>query len=162
MKKIFSTIIILMCLSISSQSQNSLPNLELKSINGTNVKLTDFGAKDQVLVFSFWATWCVPCINELDAVNEEYTDWQEETNVNLVAVSIDNARTSSRVKPLVNGKEWEYEIILDTNQDFKRALNIASVPYLIIVKNNKILYKHSGYTPGTEIELYEKIKEYAQ
>jgi peroxiredoxin len=101
----------------------------------------------------------VPCINELDAINEEYIDWQDETNVKLYAVSIDNARTQSRVKPLVNGKGWEYEVLLDTNEDFKRFVNANSVPYVIIVKNGEIVYKHSGYTPGSEVELFEKIKE---
>jgi len=62
---------------------------------------------------------------------------------------------------LANSKNWEYEILFDTNQEFKRAVNATSIPYLIIVKNNKIVYSHSGYTQGSEIELYEKIKEFA-
>ena len=155
-------LIIVICLySTLIFGQNNLPKVQLKSLNGEFVDLENIVKKDQVLVISLWATWCVPCINELDAIHEEYLDWQEETNFKLIAISIDNARTSSRVKPLVNGKEWDYEILLDINQDFKRALNATTVPYLVIVKNNKIVYSHSGYTPGSEIELYEKIKELA-
>ena len=102
--------------------------------------------------------WATPQ-DVFDAINEEYVDWQEETGITLIAVSIDNARTSSKVRPMVNGKNWEFQVLLDANQDFKRAMNIASVPHLFIVKNNEILYTHSGYTPGFEIELYNKIKE---
>ncbi|MEX1384344.1 TlpA family protein disulfide reductase [Lutibacter sp.] len=145
-----------------SYSQNSLPILKLKSLDGTIVSTENLSEKDEVLVILLWATWCVPCINELDAIQENYADWQEETNFKLIAISIDNARTSSRVKPLVNGKEWGYEILLDTNQDFKRAVNANTVPYVLIVKNNKIVYSHIGYTPGSEIDLYEKVKESAQ
>ncbi|SDW36290.1 AhpC/TSA family protein [Lutibacter oricola] len=162
MKKIILLITVLLSCNFLSYSQNSLPNLSLKTIDGKTINLVDFGEKDQVVVYSFWATWCVPCINELDAINDEYEDWTEETNFKLIAVATDNARTSSRIKPLVNGKEWEYEILLDTNQDFKRAINANTIPHIIIVKNNKILYTHSGYTPGSEIELYEKIKELAE
>ena len=157
---ILSLFILLYCLS--SYSQSSLPIYKLKSLDGTMVSTENLAAKDEVLVISLWATWCVPCINELDAIQENYADWQEETSFKLVAISIDNARTSSRVKPLVNGKEWDYEILLDTNQDFKRAVNANTVPHVLIVKNNKILYSHSGYTPGSEIDLYEKVKEFAQ
>ena len=158
-------ILLLACLFVSistSFAQNSLPKLELKSIQGERVDLNKISSNGELVVFSFWATWCVPCINELDAINEVYSDWQNETKVELIAVSIDDSRTVSKVKPVVNGKSWDYKVLLDTNQEFKRAVNAASIPYIIIVKNNKILYKHLGYTPGSEVELFEKIKEFAQ
>lgn len=157
MKKLLFIGFIFLTLS-SSFAQEKLPNIVLKNLDGKSINVSEINTEN-VTVFSFWATWCVPCINELDAINEEYIDWQDETNVKLYAVSIDNARTQSRVKPLVNGKGWEYEVLLDTNEDFKRFVNANSVPYVIIVKNGEIVYKHSGYTPGSEVELFEKIKE---
>ena len=141
-------------------AQSTLPQLSLKDTQGKSIDLSEIDT-NTVTVFSFWATWCVPCINELDAINDEYIDWQDETDFKIIAVSIDDTRTSSRVAPLVNGKGWEYQVLLDTNQDFMRSVNATTVPFLIIVKNNKIVYSHSGYTPGSEIELLEKIKEFA-
>ncbi len=145
--------------SLFINAQTSLPDISLKNMDGQLVSLKEI-SKDKVLVFDFWATWCVPCINELDAIAEEYTDLQEEFGFELIAVSTDDARTKSRVKPLVNGKGWEYEILLDPNQKFKRAMNISTVPFVMIVKNGKIMYYHSGYTPGAEQELYEKFKSF--
>jgi len=98
-------------------------------------------------------------LNELDAINEYYTTWSTELNMELIAVSIDDTRTQKRVKPLLNGKNWNYTILLDTNQDLKRALGIANVPYTIVVKNQKIVYVHNGYSQGAEMELYNKLKE---
>lgn len=140
-------------------SQDNLPKISLNDIQGKRFDIASIAA-NKVIVFSFWATWCIPCINELDAISETYQDWQNETNVKIIAVSIDDTRSAYRVKPLVKSKNWKYEILFDTNQEFKRAINATSIPYLIIVKNDKILYTHSGYTPGSEIELYEKIKEF--
>lgn len=137
-------------------AQKTLPKISLISTEGELYNIEEIG-KDRTIIVAFWATWCVPCIKELDAINDLYPDWQEETNVELIAVSIDDSRTSARVKPMVNGKGWEYKILLDPNQDFKRAMNIVSVPYLIIVKNGEIVYKHSGYTPGSEYGLYDEI-----
>lgn len=142
----------------SSFAQEKLPNIVLKNLDGKSINVSEINTEN-VTIFSFWATWCVPCINELDAISEEYIDWQDETNVQLYAVAIDNTKTQSRVRPLVNGKGWEYEVLLDTNEEFKRYVNANAVPYLIVVKDGKIVYKHSGYTPGAEIELYQKIKE---
>lgn len=143
-----------------SFAQKQMPNVNLVNDNNQTVNVkNDFNEKDKLYVFAFWATWCAPCLNELDAINELYDTWKTELSMELVAVSIDDTRTQKRVKPLLNGKKWTYTILLDTNQDLKRALSIANVPYTIVVKNQKIVYIHNGYSQGAEIELYNKLKE---
>lgn len=158
MKKIL-TLSLLIFFASFAKAQNTLPSLTLKDVNGKKIELNSI-SKDKTIVISLWATWCVPCKNELDAISDIYEDWQDETDITLYAVSVDDSRTVKRVKPLVNGKGWEYEILLDTNNDLKRALGAATVPLTLIVKNNKILYRHSGYTPGAEDDLYEEIKKH--
>ena len=140
-------------------AQKELPNLNISTLDGNTVSIiNDFSEKDKLYVFSFWATWCGPCINELDELNELQVEWKKDINFEIIAVSTDDSRTQKRVKPLVNGKEWNYKILLDTNQDFKRALAIVNIPYTIVVKNNKIVHIQNGYVPGSEIELLEKLK----
>jgi len=140
-------------------AQNNLPDLNLASLEGKSVSLkNEFNEKDKLYVFSFWATWCSPCINELDELNEVQEEWKKAANFEIIAVSTDDSRTQKRVKPLINGKEWNYKILLDTNQDFKRALSIVNIPYTIVVKNNKIVHIQNGYVPGSEVELFEKLK----
>ncbi len=144
-----------------SFGQTTIPNITLTTLNSKSVKIQDEISKDKITILSFWASWCVPCINELDAINEVYQDWQEEVNVELIAISTDDARTQKRVRPMVNGKGWPYKILLDKNQELKRALNISTIPQTIILKGSKIIYIHSGYSPGVEDEFYEIIKENA-
>ncbi|HLP64318.1 TlpA disulfide reductase family protein [Flavobacterium sp.] len=140
-------------------AQNNLPDLNLTTLEGKSVSLkNEFNEKDKLYVFSFWATWCAPCINELDEMNDLQEDWKKEANFEVIAVSTDDSRTQKRVKPLVNGKEWTYKILLDTNQDLKRALSIVNIPYTIVVKNNQIVHIQNGYVPGSEVELFEKLK----
>lgn len=160
MKKILT--ILTLFLSVCAVSQNELPNVNLSTLDGETINLQEISKDDSIAVISLWATWCVPCLKELDAISNVYADWQAETNVQLYAISVDDSRTVSRVRPLINGKGWDYTIFLDTNNDAKRALGAATVPLTLIVKNNQIVYQHSGYTPGSETALYEKIKEFSK
>ena len=140
-------------------SQTTIPNITLNTLNGKSVKIQDEISKEKITILSFWASWCVPCINELDAISEVYEDWQEDFNMELIAISTDDARTQKRIRPMVNGKGWPYKILLDKNQELKRALNISTIPQIIILKDSKIIYIHSGYSPGVEYEFYDIIKE---
>jgi len=160
MKKSLFFLFLLVSFSIAN-AQKNYPNITLKNLDGKDVNLVE-RSKDKLLVVSFWATWCGPCIQELEAINDEYEDLQEEMDFELIAVSIDNSRSKSRIKPMVNGKDWGYEILLDSNQEMKKALNFSAPPYLLIIKNGKILYTHSGYTPGSEEEAFEKFREFSK
>lgn len=158
MKKIY---ILFILIGLKVTAQTNLPEVSLTNLEGKKVSVNnDFSEKDKLYVFSFWATWCTPCINELDEINDVQKEWKKEVNFEVVAVSIDDSRTQKRVKPLTSGKEWEFTILLDSNQDLKRALSIANVPYTIVVKNHKIVHVQNGYVPGSEVELLEKLKSF--
>jgi thiol-disulfide isomerase/thioredoxin len=143
-----------------SSSQNQILDTSIKTLKGESTIITEISSKNDLVIVSLWATWCVPCKNELDAISEVYQDWQDETNVELVAVSVDDSRTVNRVRPLINGKDWDFTILLDTNNDLKRALNATSIPLTLIIKNGDIVYRHSGYTPGSEESLFEELKKH--
>ncbi|WP_299361273.1 TlpA disulfide reductase family protein [Winogradskyella sp.] len=155
MKNLFMTVLLMGTYFVSGQD---LPDVSLNNLEGETISIQDLASSENIKIFSFWATWCVPCINELDAIADLYEEWQDETNVEVIAVSTDDARTKKRVIPLVNGKDWEYQILLDDNQDLKRALNINVLPYVIVVKDGEIIHTRTGYTPGSEEELYEVVK----
>lgn len=149
--------IILIFGAFATAQENELPSLKLQNLNGEQVDIQGLANIEEPVILSFWATWCMPCIKELNAISDVYTDWQDETGVKLYAISVDDSKTVSRVNPMVNGKGWEYEVLLDTNNDLKRMLNIPTVPHTIVVHKGKIVYRHTGYQPGAEIELYEEL-----
>jgi len=157
MKKLFTSIAFIYLISVNSQS--TLPNISLNSLDGNEINIQAISDNDKIAVVSLWATWCVPCIKELDAISEYYEEWKEEVNFDLYAISTDDSRTIKRVNAMVNGKGWEYTILLDSNNELQRALGASTIPLTLIVKNNKIVYRHSGYSAGVEFELFDKIKE---
>jgi thiol-disulfide isomerase/thioredoxin len=140
-------------------SQKQMPNVSLSDIEGVKKSVvTDFMEKDKIYIFSFWATWCTPCIAELDEMNDLQEEWKKALPIEIIAIATDDSRTQKRIKPLVNGKGWEYKVLLDTNQELKRALGIVNIPYTVVVKNGVIAYIQNGYVPGSESELFEKLK----
>ncbi|WP_040247730.1 TlpA family protein disulfide reductase [Psychroserpens mesophilus] len=159
MKHLFFALIC--AVSFSLVAQENLPDAEIKTLDGNTTTLKKISEENELIVVSLWATWCVPCKNELDAINEVYVDWQDETDVKVFAISVDDSRTVNRVKPLVNGKAWDFTILLDTNNDLKRELGAATIPLTLIIKNGEIVHRHSGYTPGSEEELFEEIKKHS-
>ena len=87
----------------SLTNTKTIPSVQLKDIEGNMVNTSALGIEGPI-IFSFWATWCSPCKRELNAINDVYVDWQEETGVTLVAVSIDDEKTINQVPLYVNGK----------------------------------------------------------
>lgn len=134
-----------------------LPSVKLVDMEGNAVNTAELGLKGPIVI-SFWATWCSPCKRELNTINEVYVDWQEETGVTLVAVSIDDEKTRNSVPVYVNGKGWEYLVLMDTNGDFKRAMGVNNVPHTFLVNTSgEIVYSHNNYAPGDEDKLYAEI-----
>ena len=155
MKKILLVaVIIFSTLNVVAQ----LPDVHLQDINGKIIQTGSITNNGKPIIISFWATWCKPCLRELKAIHEVYPDWQDETGVKMIIVSIDQAQDANRVKPMVDGFGWEYEVLLDPNGDFKRAMNVQNVPHVFVLDGKgKIVYNHAGYVDGGEEDIYEAL-----
>ena len=152
--------IALLILSGSIRTSAQLPGVTVKDLSGRSVQTDTLSNGGRPLIIDFFATWCKPCNRELDAISEVYDEWREETGVRLIAVSIDQAQNVHKVKPLVDNHGWEYDVLIDANGDFKRALGIQMIPYVLIVDGQgNIAYKHNGYTDGAEQDLIAKVRE---
>jgi len=168
MKKNSSILLIaFMAFSLSATAQDSaksggMPSVNVKALDGSVVSTDKINNDGKPLIVSFWATWCKPCINELSIISEVYADWQKETGVKIVLISIDDARTMSSVAPFLNGKSWDYEAYLDPNGDFKRAMNVNMVPHTFLLNGKgEVVNQHTSFAPGDEDKLFEKVKKTA-
>ena len=154
----FLSVLVMLCACSSLFAQ--LPSVKLKTLDGKTVDTSELSNDGKPFVISFFATWCKPCNRELKAIHEQYADWQDVLVIKVIAISIDQAQNIHKVKPLVDDEEWEYEILLDPNSEFRRAMGVQMIPHVFIIGGDgKIVESRSGYTDGGENHLIEKIRE---
>lgn len=140
-----------------------LPGITLKDMTGNSVLLSEIKNEGKPIVINFWATWCKPCVLELNTIQDDFEDLQNETGVKFIAVSIDDIRNEAKVAPFVKSRGWLYDILLDSNEDLKRALGVQNPPHTFVLDGNgKIVWQHMGYTLGDEIKLFDVVRKVAK
>ena len=170
MKKIFVTLSILFGVFTTTstvaqedterKNSSAIPSVDIQNLNFSHFNTGDIENNGNPIIISFWATWCAPCKRELNTIADLYEDWQDETGVKLVAISIDDTRNINKVAPYVNGQAWDYEVYIDPNSDFARAMNVNNVPHTFLLNGDReVVYQHNSYSPGDEEKLFEKVKE---
>jgi cytochrome c biogenesis protein CcmG, thiol:disulfide interchange protein DsbE len=151
---------LLLSFGLLASAQHTIPDVRVQELNGKWIASGSLAVAGKPMIISFWATWCKPCIKELTAISENLPDWQEETGVQLIAVSIDDSRSSSKVAPFISGHGWDFKVVLDINGDLKRALNVINIPHTFLYDGaGKLVWQHATYAEGDEEELYRKLKE---
>lgn len=166
MKKLIALCLMFFVISCFSYGQggifdyNKLPSVKLKTVKGlpfTSDSLTNNG---KPIIISFWATWCKPCVRELTTISDVYDEWVEETGVKLYAISVDDSRSMTLVGPLVNGKGWDFSVLLDPNSDFKRAMNVGPIPHTFLLNGKgEVVYQHTSFAEGDELGLIDMVRK---
>lgn len=140
----------------------TLPDITLTNLSGQNVNLKSLADSGKIVVIDFWATWCIPCQKSLTNMMDVKDDWKKNYNCEIIALSIDDAQNTAKVKTTVTGKGWDYSVLLDPNQQTKQSLNYQNIPFCIVVDGKgNIVYTHQGYVDGDENLLEEEIKKAA-
>lgn len=158
MKKLLTLLAFCMMFFGLAAQNSDLPNITVKNLDGESVNVAELNNDGKPFVITFWATWCAPCLKEHNNLAEVYDDWVEETGVKIFAVSIDDARSTARMKPFVEGKGWPFEVLLDVNSELKRAMNVNMPPHTFLFDGDgKLVWQHSTYVDGSEDDLYQEI-----
>lgn len=145
-------------LPIMARAQ-SLPDVKVQDASGQEISVRDL-LSGKPLIISYWSTTCKPCLQELNAINDALEDWRQEADFDVMAVSIDDVRMLAGAKARAASSGWDFICVFDSNQDLKRAMNVNLTPQSFVLDaEGTIVFSHSGYTPGSEELLFEKVLE---
>ncbi|WP_295989277.1 TlpA disulfide reductase family protein [uncultured Alistipes sp.] len=138
-----------------------IPNVKVENGKGEMISASSLVDGKTPLVISFWSTTCKPCIRELNTINDQLEDWKEEVDFRVIAVSTDDSRSASKAKAMAAGNGWEdFMVLYDKNQELKRAMNVNLTPQIFVTDGNgKIVYSHTGYSQGSEMEVLKTLKK---
>lgn len=157
MKKILA--LLSFVFAVAAVSAQQLPDVMVENAQGKMVSVRSL-SNGKPMIISYWSIACKPCIQELNAINDALAEWREEAELEVVAVSVDDARLKASAKAIASSRGWEFICVYDENQDLKRAMNVSLTPQSFVVDGEgNIIFSHSGYTPGSEQLLFDKIVE---
>lgn len=155
-------VLLSLALLVSFAAAAQVPSVKIENSKGESVDTRSLLDEGTPMIVSFWSTSCKPCIRELDAIYDALPDWLEEADFRVVAVSTDDSRLLAKAKSFAEGRGWgeDYVLLFDKNQDFMRAMNVSVVPHVFVLDGKgKVVYSHTSYVPGNELELLEAIKK---
>jgi len=169
MKKILLLLLIIIFQSTSIISQENIhkqlnitkiPSVEIYDIEGNPVNTSTISNNEKPIIIDFWTTWCIPCVRELNTLNKYYKDWKIKTGVKIYIISLDKTDNIPKIKKLIKDNNWEFILLHDPNQKFKKAMNVREIPCTFIIDSERNIYsKHIGFYPGNENVIYNEITQ---
>ena len=107
------------------------PNLELKDLAGKTEKVSDL--RGSIAVINFWATWCVPCREELPLLGKLEKEYAGK-NVRFIAASADEAKNRAALERFVSAHQIGMEVWVGADLDMLERAGLGNeLPATLIV-----------------------------
>ncbi|MCZ7582314.1 MAG: TlpA family protein disulfide reductase [Deltaproteobacteria bacterium] len=136
---------------------DNIPGFWLKDADGKKFGIEQYAGKKVVLI-SFWASWCKPCLVEMVALQALYKR-HDGKDLEILSINGDTSSGLAKAKQIVARKAVTYPVLYDTNSKVQSLLNPRGFfPFNILVdKSGAIVYTHQGYNAGDEKALEDEI-----
>ncbi|MDN5203155.1 TlpA disulfide reductase family protein [Fulvivirgaceae bacterium BMA10] len=139
--------------NVENLSQKIISNIEVTDLEGDPIK-SDM-LKNKVLVLDFWATWCKPCLQEFEEIEEIWSMYERDPEVAFLFIS---SEEKEKIKRFVLKKGYPFTFAHDPDGQFSRKMQISILPMVLVIdKNDSIRYVHKGYMAGGKFGT--KLKE---
>jgi peroxiredoxin len=131
------------------------PDFTLKSMTGTNLKLTE--QRGKIIVINFWASWCGPCRKEMPVLQKMYDKYQD-LGVSVWGVNVEQENQAGR--DFLADLNLSFPILFDASNTISAMYQVEAMPTTIIVdRDGLVRYAFKGYKPGYEKKYAKAIKK---
>lgn len=162
MKYLLLVTILIFSLSYCGDKNNNKKikktNIDLHSLSFKVIQGRDFTLKGNpanVILINFWASYCVPCIAEMQSLEKLYNKFKGDGFV-VLALTFD--KDQKVVEDLVKKLNLTYPVALDKNQMAAKYFDVAKIPTSILInKDGKILQRIVGKREWMEKSLVKIV-----
>ena len=137
--------------------QSTIPNTKVRLLNNETVNLN--ALTNGVSIVSFWATWCIPCVKEIYAI--EKLIQENGYKISVVLINTDDAGKIPKVKSFVNSKKYlkgdNYHVVMDYDRKLYKRFNAKPIPLTFITNGSEIVYRKRGFVNGDEYVFKEEL-----
>lgn len=147
-------VLVLIFALMLTASAKEISSAKVKALNGRTIDTKTFVDGKRPVLIVFFAICCNPSLNALEDIHDSADDLIDEHDLKIIFISVDDTRNSRKVAPLLKSKGYDYDIYLDENGDFRRAMGVNDRPYYILFDSTgNSIYERAGYMVGVVEEI---------
>jgi peroxiredoxin len=134
--------------------QSAAPNFTLKSVDGANLRLSDY--QGEVVLINFWASWCGPCRQEMPVLSELHDKYKA---LGFTVLGINVEEESGKARKLLQEISVSFPVLLDNESVVSKLYNVVAMPSTVLIdRDGNMRYLHKGYKPGLEDVYLQQIR----
>ncbi len=133
------------------------PQFQAELLGGKRTSLKQNLKSGRSLILCFWATWCVPCLQELKEVSSRIKE-NPSLPLDMLSINVDTSETASDVGPTMKLQGFTFPVVLDPKHDiFSKYQAAKSLPFSALVSpSGEIEKTFSGY----DEKMFDEIKKH--
>jgi peroxiredoxin len=115
-------------------------DFELKDLDGTTVRLSNYRDKQPVLLY-FWALWCPSCRAIKPDLAKLRTKVKQE-DMEILAINVGHGDSLERVVQYQKGHPSPYPVLYDSGSKVTQSYQVQGIPlFILISKEGRVIYR---------------------
>jgi len=130
--------------------------IKVYDLSEKTVDLSNY--KGKVLIIDFFATWCGPCVKQIEELKKLLAS---RSDVHVVSISISPATdTPEKLNKFIKDHKITWPVYIDKNRDMVKLFDISAIPTLVIIGPKGKYVVRVGFTEYKVLsKLIDSVKE---
>lgn len=132
--------------SLSLASDSRAPDFKLDAYGGKALGLGEL--RGQVVMINFWASWCVPCKQEMPLLEQMHKKYKP---MGFTMLGVNVEPDSAAAEGVLRQIPVSFPVLFDRENRVSKLYNVQGMPSSVLIdRKGNVRYLHKGYKPGDE------------